>query len=176
MRPGATASARERGSSLLLVMGILVVFALVLGVLASILLTDLRATRRRANDRYAVELARSGVDWARAWLMEKGQLPPGRLKRRGRRDRGPCRRAAVRRQEDRVRGTRPGALGRARGAGRSRGDGGIGSARPAGSAAHGPQRDAMSVTFTVIVRSFLTSFTGTVSPIFCVSSAVTRSS
>jgi hypothetical protein len=64
-------------------MGILVVFALVLGVLASILLTDLRATRRRANDRYAVELARSGVDWARAWLMEKGQLPPGRLKVEG---------------------------------------------------------------------------------------------
>ena len=74
---------RERGSSLLLVMGILVVFALVLGVLASILLADLRATRRRANDRYAVELARSGVDWARAWLMEKGQLPPGRLKVEG---------------------------------------------------------------------------------------------
>ena len=73
----------ERGSSLLLVMGILVVFALVLGVLASILMTDLRATRRRANDRYAVELARSGVDWARAWLMEKGQLPPGRLKVEG---------------------------------------------------------------------------------------------
>ncbi|HSB62774.1 MAG TPA: hypothetical protein VLJ18_01355 [Thermoanaerobaculia bacterium] len=73
----------ERGSSLLLVMGILVVFALVLGVLASILMTDLRATRRRANDRYAVELARSGVDWARAWLMEKGQLPPGRLEVEG---------------------------------------------------------------------------------------------
>ena len=86
MRSGARSpgrSGRKRGSSLLLVMGILVIFALVLGVLASILLTDLRATRRRANDRYAVELARSGVDWARAWLMEKGQLPPGRLKLRG---------------------------------------------------------------------------------------------
>jgi type II secretory pathway component PulK len=76
-------SGRARGSSLLLVMGILVIFALVLGVLASILMTDLRATRRRANDRYAVELARSGVDWARAWLMEKGQVPPGRLKVEG---------------------------------------------------------------------------------------------
>jgi len=73
----------ERGSSLLLVVGILVIFALVLGVLASILLTDLRSTRRRANDRYAVELARSGVDWARAWLMEKGRLPPGRLELQG---------------------------------------------------------------------------------------------
>lgn len=84
MRSGARRSAGpERGSSLLLVMGILVIFALVLGVLASILLTDLRETRRRANDRYAVELARSGVDWARAWLMEKGQLPPGRLKLEG---------------------------------------------------------------------------------------------
>ncbi len=78
-----SAARRERGSSLLLVMGILVVFALVLGVLASILLTDLRATRRRANDRYAVELARSGMDWARAWLMEKGELPAGRMKLAG---------------------------------------------------------------------------------------------
>jgi Tfp pilus assembly protein PilX len=69
----------QRGSTLLLVLGTLVIFALILGILATILLTDLRATRRRANDRYAVELARSGVDWARAWLMEKGQLPPGRL-------------------------------------------------------------------------------------------------
>ena len=84
MRSGARCSAgHERGSSLLLVMGILVIFALVLGVLASILLTDLRATRRRANDHYAVELARSGVDWARAWLMEKGQLPAGHLKLEG---------------------------------------------------------------------------------------------
>jgi len=80
---GRRSAGHERGSSLLLVMGILVVFGLVLGVLASILLADLRATRRRANDRYAVELARSGVDWARAWLMEKGQLPPGPLKVEG---------------------------------------------------------------------------------------------
>ena len=84
MRSGSRPrGSRERGSSLLLVMGILVVFALVLGVLASILLTDLRETRRRGNDRYAVELARSGVDWARAWLMEKGRLPSGRLKLEG---------------------------------------------------------------------------------------------
>ena len=52
-------------------------------MLASILLTDLRASRRRANDRYAVELARSGVDWARAWLMEKGRVPVGPLKLQG---------------------------------------------------------------------------------------------
>lgn len=71
---------RERGSSLILVLGTLAVFGLVLGILASILLTDLRASRRRANDRYAVELARSGVDWARAWLMEKGHVPDGPLK------------------------------------------------------------------------------------------------
>jgi hypothetical protein len=70
----------ERGSSLILVLGTLAVFGLILGVLASILLTDLRASRRRANDRYAVELARSGVDWARAWLMEKGHVPGGPLK------------------------------------------------------------------------------------------------
>jgi len=62
---------------------VLAVFGLVLGVLASILLTDLRASRRRANDRYAVELARSGVDWARAWLMEKGHVPGGTLKVEG---------------------------------------------------------------------------------------------
>lgn len=82
MRSGAR-SRPELGSTLLLVMGILVILALVIGVLASILLADLRATRRRANDRYAVELARSGVDFSRAWLMEKGQLPPGRLKLAG---------------------------------------------------------------------------------------------
>jgi len=74
---------RERGSSLILVLGTLAVFGLILGVLASILLTDLRASRRRANDRYAVELARSGVDWARAWLMEKGHVPDGHLKVEG---------------------------------------------------------------------------------------------
>jgi type II secretory pathway component PulK len=74
---------RERGSSLILVLGTLAVFGLILGVLASILLTDLRASRRRANDRYAVELARSGVDWARAWLMEKGRVPVGPLKLQG---------------------------------------------------------------------------------------------
>lgn len=72
-----------RGSSLLLVLGTLTVLGLVLGVLASILLTDLRESRRRANDRYAVELARSGVDWARAWLMEKGHVPGGALRVEG---------------------------------------------------------------------------------------------
>jgi hypothetical protein len=76
-------SSRDRGSSLILVLGTLAVFGLILGVLASILLTDLRASRRRANDRYAVELARSGVDWARAWLMEKGHVPGGPLKVQG---------------------------------------------------------------------------------------------
>jgi hypothetical protein len=74
-----TRGRRDRGSSLILVLGTLAVFGLVLGVLASVLLTDLRASRRRANDRYAVELARSGVDWARAWLMEKGHVPGGPL-------------------------------------------------------------------------------------------------
>jgi hypothetical protein len=74
---------RDRGSSLILVLGTLAVFGIILGVLASILLTDLRASRRRANDRYAVELARSGVDWARAWLMEKGHVPGGPLKVQG---------------------------------------------------------------------------------------------
>jgi hypothetical protein len=78
-----TRARRDRGSSLILVLGTLAVFGLILGVLASILLTDLRASRRRANDRYAVELARSGVDWARAWLMEKGHVPGGPLKVEG---------------------------------------------------------------------------------------------
>ena len=75
--------ARERGSSLVFVLGVLAIFGLILGVLASILLTDLRASRRRANDRYAVELARSGVDWARGWLMEKGHVPGGTLEVQG---------------------------------------------------------------------------------------------
>ncbi|MEO8587122.1 MAG: hypothetical protein ABI584_13245 [Acidobacteriota bacterium] len=74
---------RERGSSLIMVLGTLAVFGLVLGVLATILITDLRESRRRANDRYAVELARSGVDWARGWLMEKGRVPGGPLKVEG---------------------------------------------------------------------------------------------
>lgn len=73
----------ERGSSLVLVLGTLTVLGLVLGVLTSILLTDLRESRRRANDRYAVELARSGVDWARGWLMEKGRVPGGPLRVEG---------------------------------------------------------------------------------------------
>ncbi len=74
---------RERGSSLILVLATLAVFGLILGVLASILMTDLRESRRRANDRYAMELARSGVDWARAWLMEKGHVPGGPLNVKG---------------------------------------------------------------------------------------------
>ena len=74
---------RERGSSLIMVLGTLAVFGLILGVLATILITDLRESRRRANDRYAVELARSGTDWARAWLMEKGHVPGGPLRVEG---------------------------------------------------------------------------------------------
>ncbi len=75
--------AERRGSSLVLVLATLAIFGLILGVLVTILVTDLRESRRRANDRYAVELARSGVDWARAWLMEKGSVPSGPLKVEG---------------------------------------------------------------------------------------------
>lgn len=71
---------RERGSSLLLVLGILTIFGLVLGVLATVLLSDLRASRRRANDRYAAELARSGTDWARGALLARGGLPSATLR------------------------------------------------------------------------------------------------
>ena len=73
----------RRGSSLLLVLGILVVFGLVLGVLARVLLDDLRASRRRANDQYAAELARSGTDWARAALLARGGLPSATLRVEG---------------------------------------------------------------------------------------------
>ncbi|MGA7992213.1 MAG: hypothetical protein WCC53_12310, partial [Thermoanaerobaculia bacterium] len=69
-----------RGSSLLLVLGILTVFGLVLGVLATVLLTDLAASRRRANDQYAAELARSGTDWARGALLARGGLPSATLR------------------------------------------------------------------------------------------------
>jgi hypothetical protein len=62
------------------VLGILVVFGLVLGVLATVLLGDLRASRRRVNDQYAAELARSGTDWARAALLARGGLPSATLK------------------------------------------------------------------------------------------------
>lgn len=71
---------RARGSTLLLVLGILTVFGLVLGVLATVLLSDLRASRRRANDQYAAELARSGTDWARGALLARGGLPSATLR------------------------------------------------------------------------------------------------
>ncbi len=70
----------RRGSSLVLVLGILVVFGLVLGILATVLLGDLRASRRRANDQYAAELARSGTDWARAALLARGGSPSATLR------------------------------------------------------------------------------------------------
>jgi type II secretory pathway component PulK len=74
---------RARGSSLLLVLGILTVFGLVLGVLATVLLTDLSSSRRRANAQYASELARSGTDWARGTLMARGGLPSATLRVEG---------------------------------------------------------------------------------------------
>jgi hypothetical protein len=77
------AGAGRRGSSLLLVLGILTIFGLVLGVLATVLLTDLRASRRRANERYAAELARSGTDWARATLLARGGRPSAALRVEG---------------------------------------------------------------------------------------------
>ncbi len=69
-----------RGSSLLLVLGILTIFGLVLGILATVLVSDLRASRRRANDQYAAELARSGTDWARGALLARGGLPSATLR------------------------------------------------------------------------------------------------
>jgi hypothetical protein len=71
---------RARGSSLLLVLGILTVFGLVLGVLATVLVTDLSSSRRRANGAYAAELARSGTDWARGALLARGGLPSATLR------------------------------------------------------------------------------------------------
>lgn len=70
---------RARGSSLLLVLGILTIFGLVLGVLATVLLTDLASSRRRENGQYAAELARSGTDWARGALLARGGLPSATL-------------------------------------------------------------------------------------------------
>lgn len=71
---------RARGSSLLLVLGILTIFGLVLGVLATVLLADLRASRGRTSEAYAAELARSGTDWARGALMARGGLPSTTLR------------------------------------------------------------------------------------------------
>jgi hypothetical protein len=71
---------RPRGSSLLLVLGILTVFGLVLGVLAHVLMTDLASSRRRANGAYAAELARSGTDWARGALLARGGRPAATLR------------------------------------------------------------------------------------------------
>jgi len=72
--------ARTRGSSLLLVLGILTIFGLVLGVMATVLTTDLRTSRRRANEQYAVELARSGTDWAQGSLLARGGRPAATLR------------------------------------------------------------------------------------------------
>jgi type II secretory pathway component PulK len=74
---------RPRGSSLLLVLGILTVFGLVLGVLANVLMTDLASSRRRANTAYAAELARSGTDWGRGALLARGGLPAATLRVEG---------------------------------------------------------------------------------------------
>ena len=74
---------RARGSSLLLVLGILTVFGLVLGVLANVLMTDLASSRRRTNAAYAAELARSGTDWARGALLARGGLPAATLRVEG---------------------------------------------------------------------------------------------
>ena len=74
---------RARGSSLLLVLGILTVFGLVLGVLANVLMTDLASSRRRTNAAYAAELARSGMDWARGDLLARGGLPAATLRVEG---------------------------------------------------------------------------------------------
>jgi hypothetical protein len=62
------------------VLGILTIFGLVLGILATVLLSDLRASRRRANVQYAAELARSGTDWARGALLTRGGLPSATLR------------------------------------------------------------------------------------------------
>jgi type II secretory pathway component PulK len=59
---------RPRGSSLVIVLGVLTLLAMVMAVMAQALVTDLRQTRRRANVRYAIELAHSGIDFARATL------------------------------------------------------------------------------------------------------------
>ena len=69
---------RPRGSSLVIVLGVLTLLAMVMAVMAQVVVTDLRQTRRRANVRYAIELAHSGIDYARATL-EAGRRLEGQV-------------------------------------------------------------------------------------------------
>lgn len=59
---------RRRGFSLLSVVVVLAILAILLQAALSLLTARLRETRWRGDSRYAEELARSGVDWAKACL------------------------------------------------------------------------------------------------------------
>lgn len=59
---------RTRGYSMVAVLAVLTLLAILMGVMVQLLVTNLGQTRRRANILYATELARSGIDWARARL------------------------------------------------------------------------------------------------------------
>jgi len=65
----------RRGSSLLLALLVLTLFALVLGTVVQLGISDLEQTRRRMNAAYASELARSGTDWALATLVAGQPVP-----------------------------------------------------------------------------------------------------
>lgn len=59
---------RRRGFSLLSVVVVLAILAILLQAAVALLTARLRETRWRGDSRYAEELARSGVDFARACL------------------------------------------------------------------------------------------------------------
>ena len=63
---------RRRGFSLLSVVVVLAILAILLQAALSLLTARLRETRWRGDSRYAEELARSGVDWAKACLAAGG--------------------------------------------------------------------------------------------------------
>lgn len=55
---------KRRGYSILAVMAVLLLVALVMNTVLSLVVSHLRQTRRRGDLLYAMQLARSGIDWA----------------------------------------------------------------------------------------------------------------
>ena len=73
----------RRGSSLILVLSVLTLLAMVMAVFAQLVITNMGQTRRRANALYAVQLAHSGIDWARATAQAGRELQGRTLRLEG---------------------------------------------------------------------------------------------
>lgn len=61
-----------RGSAFLTVVAVLALLSILMGTAMQILVSHLRESKRRGDAAYAGELARSGLDWARACIAQGG--------------------------------------------------------------------------------------------------------